>query len=124
MSCSERNWFTVNPEIFAGISFSRIALKDISATLKNRDYGMISYISKRQGDFAIHRGYYFRETSQIKPSRKFPNLQYASCACGGTLTISVCHIFYVLFVASLFPFLYVAMYLTHFCEYISRLAPV
>ena len=31
----------VNPEIFARILFSRIALKDIFATLKIRDKGMI-----------------------------------------------------------------------------------
>ena len=32
---------TVNPEIFARILFSRYALKDIFATLKIRDYGML-----------------------------------------------------------------------------------
>ena len=32
---------TVNPEIFARILFSPIALKDIFATLKIRYYGMI-----------------------------------------------------------------------------------
>ena len=40
-----------------------------------------TYISKRQNDFLISRGFYFRETSQlrsftkIKPSLKFLNLQ-------------------------------------------------
>ena len=38
---------TVNSEIFVKILFSRIALKEISATLKFRDYGMIC-ISKRR----------------------------------------------------------------------------
>ena len=33
--------YTVNPEIFERILFSRYALKDIFATLKNRDWGMI-----------------------------------------------------------------------------------
>ena len=41
-----------------------------------------TYISKRQSDFAISRGFYFHETShmrsfeKINSSRKFPNLQY------------------------------------------------
>ena len=47
---------TVNSEIFARILFSRIALKGIFATLEIRDLGMI-YISKRQSDFAISRGF-------------------------------------------------------------------
>ena len=33
--------YTVNPEIFARISFARYALKDIFATRKKRDWGMI-----------------------------------------------------------------------------------
>ena len=45
-----------------------------------------TYISKQQSDFAISRGFYFHETShmhmwsfaKIKPSRKFPNLQYST----------------------------------------------
>ena len=32
---------TVNPEVFARILFSQIALKDIFATLKIRDLGMV-----------------------------------------------------------------------------------
>ena len=36
--------YTVNPEIFARILFSRIALKDILATGKFRDYSMIYLI--------------------------------------------------------------------------------
>ena len=41
-----------------------------------------TYISKRQRDLIISRGFYFHETShmrsfaKIKPSRKFLNLQY------------------------------------------------
>ena len=43
---------------------------------------MITYICKRQSDFAISRWGYFHKTSplqsfaKIKPSQKFPNLQY------------------------------------------------
>ena len=42
-----------------------------------------TYISKRQSDFVILRGFYFHKTSKIrsfakiKPLRKFLNLQYA-----------------------------------------------
>ena len=32
---------TVNSELLASILFSRITLKDIFATLKNRDYGIL-----------------------------------------------------------------------------------
>ena len=35
--CHAEKTYTVNPEIFARISFSRIALKDIIETFKNRD---------------------------------------------------------------------------------------
>ena len=35
------NCITVNSEIFAGILFLRIELKDIFATLKVHDFGMI-----------------------------------------------------------------------------------
>ena len=45
---------TVNPEIFARILMSRIALKDIFVTLKIRDLDMLYiYVSKRQSDFGI-----------------------------------------------------------------------
>ena len=49
---------TVNLEIFTGNLFSRIALKDVFMILKNRDYGMICLISKRQSGFAISHGFY------------------------------------------------------------------
>ena len=51
----------VNSEIFAGILFSRIALKDIF-----HDYDMI-YL---QSDFAISRGLYFHEFSQVRSFAK------------------------------------------------------
>ena len=36
-----------------------------------------TYIYKRQGDFAISRGFYYHETfAKIESLRKFPNLQY------------------------------------------------
>ena len=54
-------------------------IKDIFASLKNCDQGML-YISKRQSDCAKSRGINFHETSHIKPSRKFPNLQYSAFA--------------------------------------------
>ena len=38
------NTITVNPEIFARILFSQMALKDIFATFKIRDQGMIYQI--------------------------------------------------------------------------------
>ena len=56
---------TVNSEIF-GTLFSRMALKDkgLFATFKIRDKGMsYLYISQRQSDLAISRGFYFPETS-------------------------------------------------------------
>ena len=61
----------VNSEIFERILFSRKALKDIFATLKNRDYVMI--ISKRQTGFAISRGLYFHEAKfrENKPLENF-----------------------------------------------------
>ena len=73
---------TVNSEMFARILFSRIALGDIFATSKFVTRPWFIYISKRQSNFAIWRGFYFHETShmrifaEIKFSRKFPNLQY------------------------------------------------
>ena len=74
--------YTVNSEIFARISFSRIASKDIFSMLKIRDFGMIYLHQKMTKRFSHSRGSYFRETSRkrsfakIKPSRKFSNLQY------------------------------------------------
>ena len=44
---------TVDPEIFAIIIFSRIALKYIFATLKIAIKACFTYISKRQSDFGI-----------------------------------------------------------------------
>ena len=75
---------TVNPEIFARILFSRIALKTYLRRQKFATRAWCTNISKRQSDYAISRGFYFHETSHI-PSRKFPNLhylriQYNSCA--------------------------------------------
>ena len=49
-----------------------------------RDKARFTYINKRQSDFAILRGFYFRETSHMqnfvkkKSSPKFSNLQYAA----------------------------------------------
>ena len=74
---------TVNPEIFARILFSRITLKDLFAKVKIATKACFTIISRRQRDFAISRGFYFHETSQmrsfakLKLSRKFPNLQYS-----------------------------------------------
>ena len=65
------------------ILFSRIALKDIFATLKFMTRAWFSHINKGQSYHAISRGFYFHETShmqsfaKIKPSHKFPNLQHA-----------------------------------------------
>ena len=73
---------TVNPEIFARILFSRKGLNNIFATLKIATRAWFNYISIGESNFAIFRGFHFHETSQmrsfakIKPSRKFPNLQY------------------------------------------------
>ena len=53
---------TVNPEIFARILFSRIALKKLFAALKVATRAWYTYISKRS-DFGISRGFYFHETS-------------------------------------------------------------
>ena len=49
---------TVNSEIFARIKFSRIALKDIFATSKIREKGII-YL---ESDLATSSGFYFHET--------------------------------------------------------------
>ena len=49
-----------NSEIFARTLFSGIALKDIFTTLKIRAW--LTYISKRQIDFDISRGFYIHET--------------------------------------------------------------
>ena len=58
---------TVNSEIFAIILFSRIALKDILATFKIRNLGMIYlYISKIRRDFAK---VYFHETSHLRENK-------------------------------------------------------
>ena len=51
--------FDVNSQTFARILFSRIALKDIFATLKNRVRCTFTFISKRKSDFAISRGFFF-----------------------------------------------------------------
>ena len=57
-------------------------LKDILAIVKISLQGYDLPISVVDSDFAISRGFYFHETShmrsfaKIKPSRKFPNLQY------------------------------------------------
>ena len=78
---------TVNLEIFARILFSRIVFKDIYATSKFVTRVCFTYISKRQSDFAISREFYYHEAShirsfaKIKPSRKFPNLQYLNGDC-------------------------------------------
>ena len=53
---------TVNSEIFAGILFSQIALKDIFTMLKFASWACFTYISKLHSDFAILRGFYFHET--------------------------------------------------------------
>ena len=75
--CISSNYrVTVNSEIFAGILFSRIALKDIF-----HNYYRI-YL---QSDFVISWGLYFHELllmqsfAEIKPSWKFPNLQLSMC---------------------------------------------
>ena len=68
---------TINSEIFAKISFSRIALKDIFATLIFATGARFTYISKRHSDLTISQGFDFHETShnfaKIKHSRKCPN---------------------------------------------------
>ena len=62
---------TVNPEIFARTLISRMALKDIFATFKFRDEGMIKPISVlRQNDFSLSRGFYFHETSHMRSFAK------------------------------------------------------
>ena len=59
-------------------------IKDISDVKKIATKTRFTYINKRQSDFAISREFYFHEIShmrsfaKIKPSRKFPNLQYQS----------------------------------------------
>ena len=76
--CTYTYMCTVNPEIFTRILFSRIALKDIFATLKIASKALFTYISNRQSDFDILRGIYFHENSHMlsfakkKPSQKFP----------------------------------------------------
>ena len=78
---TEFAFYTVNPEIFARILFSRIALKDIFVTLKIRDYGMIYIISNNDRVISAFREDFIftklRNFAKIKPSRKFQNLQYA-----------------------------------------------
>ena len=54
---------TVNSEIFARILFSRVALKDIVATIKKiATRSWFTFINKRQNDLAFSRGFYFHET--------------------------------------------------------------
>ena len=59
------------------------SVKRHTCDLKIAARAWFNYISSRQSDFAILRGFYFHETShmrsfgKIKPSRKFPNLQYS-----------------------------------------------
>ena len=73
---------TVNLEILVRNLFSPIALKDIFAMLRFCDFAWFTYISKR---LSMSWGFYFHETShvrsfaKIKPSWKFPNLQYCTC---------------------------------------------
>ena len=68
--------YTVNSEIFARISFARIASKDIFSMLKICDFGMINLHQKRTKRFSHSRGFYFRETplprsfAKIKPLMK------------------------------------------------------
>ena len=52
------------------ILFSRIALKDIFVTLKIETRTWFTYISKRQSDLAISRGFYFHETLQMRSFAK------------------------------------------------------
>ena len=49
---------TINSEMFASILFSRISLKDIFATAKIREKGII-YL---QSDLATSNGFYFHES--------------------------------------------------------------
>ena len=57
-------FYTVNSEIFAGVLFLQIVLKDIFMKLKNSQLGH-GLPSKQQSDFAILRGFYFHETLHI-----------------------------------------------------------
>ena len=74
---------TVNPEIFReNLIFANSVISLISDT-KFATRALFTYISKRQSDFGISRGYiftklriYMRSFAKIKPSLKFPNLQY------------------------------------------------
>ena len=57
--------YTVNSEIFARNLSSRIALKDIFATLKFMTKACFNYVNTRQSDFVISRGFYYLETSKF-----------------------------------------------------------
>ena len=82
-----KNWifvafctYTVNPEIFARILSSRIALKYIFAMVKIVTRHDLP-ISVNDSGFGILRGFYLHETlhmqnfAKIKPSRKSLNVQ-------------------------------------------------
>ena len=60
---------TVNSEIFAGILFSRRALKDIFATLKIRDFDMI-YLYMEKSFSPFHEGFIFAKLRIREVSRK------------------------------------------------------
>ena len=80
--CSCAGWIepylgTANTIIFGRNVFSRIAFRDIFATLKIRDYGMIYLYQKirvispfRKGNI-LHETSHMRSFAKMKPSRSF-----------------------------------------------------
>ena len=65
-NCSRKSW----PSVYS--KFSRIALKDIFVTLGH--YLPLSVNVRVISSF--RKGFIFAKLAKIKPSRKFPNLQY------------------------------------------------
>ena len=66
----------VNSEIFPRILFSRIALKDIFATLKSQIGQNLTTSVNNRVILPIRVGFIFTKLREIKLSRKFPILQY------------------------------------------------
>ena len=122
--------WTVNPEIFARIIFSRMTLKDIFATFLNR---MIYQYQSTKNDFSISRGFIFTKLRKCETSRKFPDLQYLLLDSKHLASLSTC--MYPSFVSSaqqwrcafiiriMSFFLTQIIILTPFCLFMTRLSP-